>query len=96
MNRPADTREVPEGCHLAAVPVASLETGGEWRPETGRRCRAGAGPGHRACGEPSVAAVNRGTIHYPRWFAYCPAHMYGKWIENGHVMCWILEADDGC
>lgn len=88
-------QDIPEGYHLVAVPVASLETGGEWRLAGGRACRAGAGAGHKACGAPTVAELNRGTASYPSWFAYCADHMYGRWIEEGQVMCWILEANSG-
>jgi hypothetical protein len=93
--RPVDNREVPEGYHLTAVPVSSLESSGEWRLVTGKRCRASAGMHRKACGQPSAVELNRGTTHRPAWFAYCsdPAHMYGKWVEDGQVMCWILEAD---
>ena len=95
--------DIPEGWHLVAVRESTLHSGAlEWRLDSGKRCRAGAGyragangpgSGSPACGEPSAAAVNRGTLHHPRWFAYCPAHMYGRWVEAGHVMCWILEAN---
>jgi hypothetical protein len=94
---------IPEGFHLVAVREATLGSGLPWRLEADSRCRAGAGPragasgsgsGRPGCGKPSAAAINRGTLHHPRWFAYCPAHMYGRWIEAGQVMCWILEAHD--
>ncbi len=76
----------PEGHEVVAVPA-----GEDWRLVTGKRCRSGAGYHHRACGQPSVAELNRSTIARPRWFAYCGKHLYGRWIENGQIMHWILR-----
>lgn len=107
MPRPVDTREAPAGCELVAVPVSSVESAGEWRLEAGKPCRRRTGG--RTCGAPSVAALKR-THHYPAgnggltrrpfpvWWPYCPDHLYGKWIEGGQVMCWILRekgSEDG-
>lgn len=55
-----------------------------------RRCRAGAGPHHPACGRPSVAAFNRGIsrAYEPRrdcWWHYCLEHLYGRRVRAGHV-----------
>ena len=91
--RPVDTREVPEGYHLTAVPESTLSSSLEWRLEAGRPCRAGASAYTTACGQPSVAAMNRGRRGREAWWAYCGDHLYGRWIEDGQVMCWILEAD---
>ena len=91
MTRPPDTREVPEGYHLAAAP----ETPGNglpWRLDDTRHCRYM--DGGRSCGKPSAAAVLRGTVR-KSWWGYCPDHMFGRWIEDGKVMHWILEADNG-
>ncbi len=69
----------------------------EWRLVTGEACRSGsshpAGPGRkdrRSCGAPAVAELRRGTSR-AQWWAYCPDHMYGRWIEDGQVMNWILR-----
>ena len=87
-----ESREVPPGHHLEAVPEASLRSGGRWRVAAGKRCR---GYGRKACGRPSVAELDRSHIAgRSRWFAYCPDHLYGRFIEDGKVMCWILKADD--
>lgn len=81
----AEQRDVPEGCELEAV--RSLD----WRLASGKRCRAGAGPGRPACGRPSVAELGRGSRQYPSWWAYCIDDMYGNWIERGQVWHWILK-----
>jgi hypothetical protein len=39
------------------------------------------------CDVQAVAILTR--INGRRW-RYCPAHMYGRWIEAGFVMHWIL------
>lgn len=92
----AESREVPAGYHLEAVPESSLSSGGRWRLATGKRCRGGGGKANgKACGCPSAAELDRS--HAPGrqcWFAYCPDHLYGRFIESGQVMCWILKADD--
>jgi hypothetical protein len=92
MARP-EPREMPEGCHAEAVPD------GGWRLVIGKRCRFVVGPGHRACGRPSVAEFNRGRyIRAGRgdsWWAYCDEHLYGRWIEDGRVMNWIAVENDG-
>jgi hypothetical protein len=95
--RPDPQREVPDGFELVAVADP------DWRPVIGKRCRRRGGPqmgvaGNHllACGKPSVAELNRGRyVRYKRvdsWWAYCPAHLYGRWFEDGKVMVWILRA----
>lgn len=82
--RPADERYVPPGFELAAVPDT------EWRLVTGKVCRfrsAWRGP---ACGRPSAAEFLRGW-NRPAWWAYCEQHLYGRWIEDGQVMQWIMR-----
>jgi hypothetical protein len=89
MNRPQHSwTEIPEGHHVVAVPEAI----GHWRVTEGKPCRY-ARQGHIQCGEPSIAEVRRGTIRIQFW-AYCPAHCYGRWVEDGRVWLWILRADD--
>jgi hypothetical protein len=96
----AESREVPEGYELVAVPDDG------WRVDPGRPCRR-QGPRHRACGKPSAASLNRpqrlrATTYRPErradsWWAYCTDHLYGRWVENGTVMVWVLReksADD--
>jgi hypothetical protein len=84
MDRPVPDREVPEGYELVAV----VDEG--CRVEDGKRCRFGGGYHHKACGLPSVMAFRSGR----QWWAYCsnPEHMFGRWIEAGKVMHWILRA----
>jgi hypothetical protein len=53
------------------------------------------------CERPPVADLERrrlldtwqGERVVPSWWGYCPAHMldYGRWIEDGRVMRWILR-----
>jgi len=51
------------------------------------------------CREKAVAELNRklrrrGKVH-DMWWAYCAAHMYGRWIEDGKIMSWrVRETGD--
>lgn len=81
----------PEGYHYEAVPAD------DWRlvEVEGKKCRGSAGRRLASCGAPAVAELLRyeyGTAG--RWWAYCPDHMYGKWVEDGRVMSWITRAND--
>lgn len=74
----------------------------DWKPGAGWKCRAGAGPGHSACGEPSVARMNRwGREDGRGWWAYCEEHMHGmgRWFEDCIVVTWeprrIGDPDQG-
>jgi hypothetical protein len=55
--------------------------------------------GRRTCRRDSVAALNRHQRRHGRtvdaWWPYCERHLYGRWIENGQVMCWILRKIGG-
>jgi hypothetical protein len=86
--QPPPDRDVPEGFHLVAVPEAISH----WRVCPGKPCRY-AKQGRIQCKQPSVAEVLRGTVRHG-WWAYCPSHSYGRWVENGRVWVWILRADD--
>jgi hypothetical protein len=89
---PPHDRDVPDGYELVAV--ADLK----WRAASGRRCRFGAGYHKPACGKPAVAVYNRSSTNRPRWWAYCRAHLYGRWIEGDQIMQWVLRekaAGDG-
>jgi hypothetical protein len=83
----AESREVPDGYELAAV-----EAGPEWRAETGYLCRSMISR-HAYCREPSVAAIARSYGGRPRQrtWGYCAQHAFGKWVEDGKVMMWILR-----
>ena len=89
-DRPVPDREVPEGYELVAV-----EEKGTWRLAEGKHCRWGAGYRKRACGRPCAAQMARTQYRKGRtitvWWAYCADHLYGRWIEDGKVMCWILR-----
>jgi hypothetical protein len=88
--REHDERQVPGGYELVAVPNL------EWRPVSGKGCRRQVA-GRKACRQPAVAELARRyrfSGHRPddrMWWAYCPEHMYGNWIEDGMVMHWILR-----
>jgi hypothetical protein len=92
MNRPDPGYEAPEGVHFEARPAA------HWRLVTGRRCRFGAGYKHPACGQPSVAELDRswrgGFKDGRQIWAYCEQHLYNHWIEDGVVMEWAWIADE--
>lgn len=55
------------------------------------RCRHGSGPKHPACGQPAVAWLDRGRGRRRNWWAYCERHLFGRWIEDGRLMCWKLQ-----
>lgn len=84
---------------LAWVAVAE---GSDWRLATsGRQCSLVHGSPLRVrCPNLAAAELNRPTrTRYrawdappvSRWWAYCPEHMYGRWVEDGQVMHWILR-----
>ena len=94
MTRPEPSWTAPEG-HRHEPRVDN-----QWRLTNGKRCRAGSSRYATACGAPSVAELNRGRRNWrlgkrtDSWWAYCAEHMFGRWIEDGHVMCWIAVEDE--
>lgn len=90
----AESREVPDGYELAAVADA------DWRTEAGKLCVQKL-KGRRTCRRPSVAALNRRQYRaatmtrVDAWWPYCQAHLFGRWIESGSVMHWILRETGG-
>jgi hypothetical protein len=46
---------------------------------------------------PAVAEFNRRRWsplwekYLDNWWAYCGDHMYGRWIDHGVIMCWIVR-----
>jgi hypothetical protein len=69
-----------------------------------RRCRYAVGSRAHVrvyCGKPAVAEMNRGryapgarTTRRDAWWAYCGDHLYGRWMEDGVLMCWgVVDAD---
>jgi hypothetical protein len=81
--------------------VWMAEVDSDWRLDEGR-CRRAVSKteGSRStgpCRKPAVAALNRGR-HNPHtgkrsdsWWRYCADHLYGRWIEDGQVMRWVLR-----
>jgi hypothetical protein len=66
----------------------------EWEVDAaGRPCRRAFGRGTPACGKPSAAVLPRGERRV--LWGYCPEHMYGRWVEEGFVMHWILAKVGG-
>jgi hypothetical protein len=91
MTRPPQPYEPPAGLAWVARPAPG------WSLVTDRPCRARVPGVGKVCRAPAVAALNRGKLvpHLGRrvdaLWPYCPDHLYGKWIENGLVLRWILE-----
>jgi hypothetical protein len=86
---PADW-DVPEGFRLAAVPDEG------WRLASGEPRRCSRLVCNVRCGRDAVAELmrmRRGRRTRPAWWGYCPEHMYGRWVEDGKVMHWILVED---
>lgn len=87
---PICPHEAPHGYEFVAE-----EEDGDWRVDnSGRRCRMLVA--RRACGKPCVLRFNRwmnkrGGRRVPSWWHYCAEHTYGRWIENGVVMHWVLQ-----
>lgn len=81
--RPAPSWEVPAG-HVHEPMLA----GAGWRVVVGeKRCRLL--QARKACGAPAVVEMNRAQHGKPdNWWAYCPDHMFGRWIEDGQVWQW--------
>jgi hypothetical protein len=72
--------EIPDGFEVVTEPDPG------WRLVAGKRCRYG----RPSCKRPSVAEMRRGYVS-EQWWAYCGRHLFGRWIENGQVMRWILR-----
>lgn len=84
--------KAPEGYHWVAMPEPTSGYNA-WRlSDEGRRCRWGSSPGKPACRQPAVAKLNRRTWRGDdRWWHYCEDHMYGRWVEDGQIWCWVLR-----
>lgn len=76
-----ESREVPDDCELVAVPDK------DWQLDRTRTCRYG---GNKPCGRRSAATMERGFKVRQRW-GYCEDHMFGRWVEGGVVLNWILR-----
>jgi hypothetical protein len=89
----------PPGHVWAPIPEAA----GDWKLQAGRACRASASPRRRACGAPSVAALNRRRYrgrsagYADSWWAYCAEHLsdYRRWVEDGVLMRWTAVPEHG-
>lgn len=87
-SRPAPPHEAPFGEHWEAV-----QEGPEWSlAEPGKKCRFRGSDKH-ACGEPAVVVLYRGIAKRIPW-NYCLPHAYGRWVEDGKVMAWVLKDDE--
>lgn len=90
-DQPAPTRppntSAPAGLRWAPAP----EPATLWRiPTTPKRCRM-VGANRRRCEADAVAETNRSPDRRgSNWWAYCAAHAYGRWIDDGQVMGWRL------
>lgn len=79
-DRPDPGREAPDGCEFVAVPDDGWTIGGR----EDRACRWSMSS---RCPNPTVASFQRGN---GPWF-YCADHMFGRWIEDGAVMVWVVR-----
>jgi hypothetical protein len=69
----------------------------DWRLLEGqhtKRCRNWRA--HRGAGPLAVAELKRHRWTHtgrrvPQWWAYCADHLYGRWVEGGHVLEYRLE-----
>lgn len=55
--------------------------------DEGRKCR------QSRCPNAAVAKFKRHHSYGPRrwqWWHYCAEHLYGRWIENGRVMHYVV------
>lgn len=67
-----------------------VEPDRDWGPAIpGRQCRYG-DHGSR-CRNRGVVSLYRGYGTSTRPWAYCAQHLYGRWIEHGHVMTWRYQ-----
>ena len=83
------------------VGFGTAHPGYEWRmsEDTGWRCDPAAvdgktcrwivAPINQTCGLPAGAVLYRGDNRIP--YAYCGAHMYGRWVERGKVYQYVLR-----
>jgi hypothetical protein len=88
MSAPKPDYPAPHGYEYIA------EEDADWKlvvgaDEPGRRCRYMTG--RTQCGAPAVAALHRGPNASGSWWAYCADHMYGRWIDDGVVLQWVLR-----
>jgi hypothetical protein len=89
--------------HVAKVP----DRDPSWRLQPAerheRRCRYAIGSVGNVrvyCRRPAVVELNRGRYapgtrgtRRDAWWAYCGDHLYGRWMEDGVLMCWgVVDA----
>ena len=86
--RPEPPRGVHSECCGRSYEYVAVPEGPDWRLETGRRCAWKEGHPLRGCGAPSVATLRRSG---GRRFGYCGSHLFGRWVEDGKVMHWMLR-----
>jgi hypothetical protein len=79
---PHNWGEIPEGHEVVAVIDPDWEV-----TDDGWTCSFTSPK--KVCDATAVAILWRGTKRRQRW-RYCPEHMYGRWVEDGKVMHWIL------
>lgn len=76
--------EVPEGHEVVAI------IDPDWEAAAGGTCMwRGGAYFSKICKGEAAAVLTRGIYHKQRW-RYCENHLYGRWVESGFVMHWIL------
>lgn len=82
--------EAPEGYEYRWVPTNELQGGKFWvvlaKPTAIYLCR-----GKHGCKNSPVAKLNRSHTVKPRWWYYCPDHLYGKRIVGVEMQSRVLR-----
>ena len=83
-------RPVPPGYAHEGHEWIAQESPYPWQIFNGSRrfCVAGGG---RPCNRKAVATLTRAQGKGTRKWHYCGDHLYGRWIEDGRIMEWVLR-----
>lgn len=77
------------------------EAGPEWQLASSPQVRCRHTSKAVKCGETASVTLNRGRwdaatgTNHDSWWAYCCAHSWGRWVEDGRVVTWALRLVGG-